>query len=144
LAENGVLAAQSGLTGAEGIPEGGDPGHGNDHRFHHPDQIGEARSTHTQLFTGQFGGTNSGPIDQIGDADAHIHERLPLRIGHPGVAVDRPIDEAGRTQRRVEPVGGMTEVSLGRSCPQTRIDAYEQELAALSDEVGHGCAAETL
>lgn len=143
-AEIGLLAAQPSLASSEGMPERRDPGNGHDRRSHLLYETGETLPSLAQFLTTQLGGTDGRPIDQVGYPDARVLKITPLLVTHPGVGINRPVNETGSTQRRIESVGRMTEMGLGSRRPETGVDADEQQLALVTDQVRNGRAAKRL
>lgn len=138
------LTPQRGMLLTEGVPKGGYPGH-----RHHPggdlgDKIDETIPASAQLLPAQFRSTHRGTWNQVGDADPRGGEGLTLGVAHPRVGVEGPIDQSCSAQRWVEAVGGVAEMGLGRGCPQTRIDAYEEESTVVTYQVRNGDPAECL
>ena len=140
----GLLSAHCRGAVAESIPVGRHASNGDDLGLEPLYELDQAGTTNPKLLPVDLRGPGGGSPDEIGDPDANSGELFALAVSHPDVAVDGPVDETGALQRRIEAVGGVAEVSLGRRSPQTRVDAYEKKPAVIFDEVGDGDAPKRL
>ena len=94
----------------------------------HPlDQRDQPLAAGAELVGGELVGAGGGAAHDVGDADAARGQVLAVRVGHAGRRVDRPLDDPGLEQRRVEPVDRVREVGLRGGGPEAGVDADEEQ-----------------
>jgi len=85
-----------------------------------------------------------GSVGHVRDTDAPAQKVGPIVVGHPLAPVDRPGDDAGHRQRRIEAIAGVREVRLRGGGPEPGVDPDEQQLQIGTDEIGNGGVSEGL
>ncbi|GAB3406117.1 hypothetical protein GCM10027515_20310 [Schumannella luteola] len=128
------LLAGDGLRPAEALTVGGDAGDRDDRGPVLGDEVGEPLGARAQLGAIELVGPCRGAVDEVGDADAGLDDRGPLRVVEARGELRQPGQDAGGDERRVEAVAGMREVGARRGGPESGVDADEQQLQSRAEQ----------